>query len=193
MTGYQTASAARGSISLESSALSTSVLTPRTISSQTYSFQTIESSHLAKTFTLCDQKTGGLARRINPEQHRDRRGQPATEQTGSKLGKMCQIRCVDSPAPRLSIGLPAAKASAVSPLLPTPIQSRTFANMRLCPPQRPITSSCCGRKKTFRLQMLFFNLGMDDCLTNSTCARMCESKFPVATPSVNHRYLFVPG
>ena len=81
-----------------------------------------------------------------PEEHRDRQGQPEAGQTGEKEVPN-QKR--DNPAPRVSIGLTAAKASAISPLSPSPTQSRTFENMRLRRPQRPINSTSCRKGKTF--------------------------------------------
>lgn len=41
--------------------------------------------------------------------------------------------------------------------------------------------------------MLFFNFSMDDCLTNSTCARYVRKQISSGNAVRNHRYLFVPG
>lgn len=73
---------------------------------------------------------------------------------GAVPNQMC-----DSPTPRLSIGLPAAKASAPSPLPPSPTQSPTFANMRLRRPQHPINSSCRGQAKNFLTSNALFQFG----------------------------------
>lgn len=104
-----------------------------------------------------------------PEEHRDRQGRPAAEQTG---GKECQIRCAMAQLHECQLACQLPKL-------------RLFLHCRPVPPSHELHKTCgsvdhcaqsigrvAGKKKKKPLTSnALFNFGMDDCLTNSTCAR----------------------